>query len=152
MQNIANLANWIQAGAAVCIVVFTAWTLRVLRDYANDTNRIANDSASQTDRAQMPFLTITREDGDGGWVVENQGFGPALNAAYTFSKDGKRLQRCLPSLGPGGCSKVHVHNDFGTTIGEKQSFDIEYESLSGKRYGTVVKMLEGSMLSQFTQL
>lgn len=64
---ISVIPDWVQAGAAVVIV-----------------------SASQTERSQMPFLTVAwwegpPNSGAGGWEIQNQGVGPALNVRFTFS-------------------------------------------------------------------
>ena len=151
---LAALPDWIQALAAVGIVVLTTWTLKVLRGYARDTKRLADDSASQTERAQMPFLAVARKDGDGPYVVANQGFGPAINVLYrgyrgVAENEGKSTGS-LFSLAPGGHS--HDFNLIGTTFQCGKALEIEYESLSGKKYRTVVTLAEGTMHTTFEKL
>ena len=79
----ADLPSWIQALAALSLVILTFLTLIVLRKYAADTKKIANISASQTESSQMPFLAVVMRpetyNSSGGWGIENQGFGPAIN-------------------------------------------------------------------------
>src|ERR1700691_4938370 len=123
----------IQAAAAVCLVILTAWTLKVLREYAADTKRIANDSASQAERSQKPFLAIVRTDR--GYSIQNQGYGPAVNIVYRgFGNNAVPFTASVPSLAPGGLHPVH--NEFGITFQQHREFSIEYESLSGQRYRT----------------
>ena len=84
---LANLPGWIQTLAAVSIVILTLLTLIVLRRYAADTKTIADASASQTENCQMPFLAVAMTEGTpagpGGWIIQNQGFGPAINISYS---------------------------------------------------------------------
>jgi hypothetical protein len=107
---LGTLPNWIQALAAVFLVGLTGWTLKVLRGYAEDTNSLARDtaslardSASQLDSAQMPFLAVASKPPEpggrtGGFVIENQGLGPALNVVCTFF-DSANVPRSIPSRG-----------------------------------------------------
>jgi hypothetical protein len=82
-----NLPNWIQALAAMSIVGLTLVTLIVLKHYAADTKTIARASVSQLETSQMPFLAVIMRPNtthsNGGWGVENQGFGPAINVTYS---------------------------------------------------------------------
>jgi len=67
------------------MVFITGATLCVLWGYARDTKRIADDSATQVERAQMPFLALgmrERDESSPGWILENQGFGPAINIVF----------------------------------------------------------------------
>ena len=79
-----NLPNWIEAVAALGMLVLTYLTLVVLKDYADDTKTIAKSSASQFENTQMPFLVVAPKP-QNGWVIENQGFGPAINATLADS-------------------------------------------------------------------
>ena len=137
---LGTLPEWIQAFAALGIVVLTAWTLRVLRAYASDTNRLANHSALQIENAQIPFLAITRNaSGQGEWVVANQGFGPALNPTYHgFTKDGKpEPSNPLHTIAPR--EVVSFAHPF---IRATRDFVIDYESLSGQKYRSTVRTAE----------
>src|SRR6476659_8139428 len=88
------LPNWVQAGAAVALVVLTAATLWVLKRYADDTGTIAKASAAQTENSQMPILVLIRHTiimpnyKKDEWSIQNQGFGPALNIRFTGCDDG----------------------------------------------------------------
>jgi hypothetical protein len=104
---IAALPNWIQALDAICLVILTLLTLIILRGYAADTKTIADTSVSQTENSQMPFLAVAMREGDGnaqgGWTVENQGFGPALNIGFSDYREGRRHMRPISSQGMSFC-------------------------------------------------
>jgi hypothetical protein len=55
---LANLTNWIQAVAAVAIVILTGLTLYVLYGYAADTKKIAKASVEQNILTHRPKLII----------------------------------------------------------------------------------------------
>lgn len=150
---VINLPNWIEAFAALGIVVLTYLTLIVLKDYAADTKTIAKASASQLENAQMPFLAVVQKprtpDFLGGWVIENQGFGPAINANWSYTQGGQFI-RPLPALAP---RAIHnVQNEFPQLVGNQLGVSIDYESLSGARYQTLVRWgTEGSPVIQFSR-
>jgi hypothetical protein len=100
----------IQAGAAIAIVILTAWTLKVLRDYAADTKKIASASVKQIENSQMPFLAAVQVL-NVGWVIRNQGFGPAINILYTGgdNRDRNRMMATEP-LGAGEERPLHKYN------------------------------------------
>jgi hypothetical protein len=125
-----NLPNWIEALAALGLLALTYLTLVVLKDYAADTKLIARASGSQLEAAQMPFLVVVPHN---GWVIENQGFGPAINATLTDAQTGRVIQP-LPALAPGGTHDVQ--NEFPQLHGKPLSID--YESLSGLKYQTLI--------------
>jgi len=159
---ILNWQNWIQsvaalmgALAAIGLVVLTFLTLLVLRDYAADTKRIANDSSSQVERSQMPFLALIWKRNETGrteysWYLQNQGFGPALNISRTshFTDKTSSMSWVAP-LAPKA-----DHNIDGITGGQIRAheFRAEYESLSGKKYRTTVKWADEQMFTQFDVL
>jgi hypothetical protein len=132
---LANGPVWIQAFAAVGIVILTFLTLIVLRGYAADTKKIAQASVTQTENSQMPFLVIALQPGSPsqsqGWGIENQGFGPAIN--ITFIVGNTRWSK--PPLAKGG--KHYVHNEVSQAVGG-EGIEIQYESLSGMRYRTTI--------------
>lgn len=133
---LVDLPNWIQAAAAGCIVALTGWTLKVLREYARDTKRIADDSSSQAERAQMPYLTVL--EAPEGYVMHNQGFGPALNIRYRGHHDNVERRGSAQGLAVGGTTLVH--NEYTETMNAHGEFEIEYQSLSGKGYRTVIAL------------
>jgi len=132
---ISDWPNWIQALSALAIVVLTSLTLVVLRRYAADTKRIANDSSSQVERSQMPFLALIWKRNQTGrdeysWYLQNQGSGPALNIYRTSHYNDK-------TSGMVGVSPLAPKADYnidgitGRQIKE-HDFKTEYESLSGR--------------------
>ncbi len=144
---LAILPNWIQAIAAVCLVALTGLTLIVLRKYAADTKTIADASASQNEHSQMPFLAVAAGDvGGAGWGIYNQGFGPAINISYSRYDRGYREMQPIAPLAPGG--RHTVHNEYVGAIG--RVFEINYESLSGLRYSTLITWDEtGAAVTKF---
>jgi hypothetical protein len=146
-----GIPNWIQAIAAMGIVALTLLTLIVLKKYASDTKTIANASISQLENSQMPFLAIvmrrsTRES-DGGWGIQNQGFGPAVNVSYSgHGREASHTQSVEP-LAKGATEAVHA--DIADAFSLKRPVVIEYESLSGLKYRTIVTMVDNVMQTQF---
>jgi hypothetical protein len=152
--DISMWPNWIQAGAAVALVLLTLATLRVLKRYAHDTATIAGVSASQTENSQMPFLTVTWTEPDppiaAGWEIHNQGFGPALNVRFSiYSNEGVERWRSIADIAKGASRsdfhdqiRLHIHqNDTNN-----RTFTIKYSSLSGRAYRTTVERLPNKEL------
>lgn len=151
-----DLPSWIQAIAAVCIVGLTLATLLVLRDYAADTKKIANVSVSQTENSQVPFLAVIMREfqtgNPGGWGIENQGFGPAVNVRYSsHARDNPALETTAIEPIPQG-RIVSLHQDIADAFNTNQVFVIEYESLSGVRYRSRIEMIENEMRTAFQRL
>lgn len=100
-----NIPEWIEALAAVAIVVLTLLTLLVLRDYAADTKTIAKVSLSQAEDMQKPFLVLLSKPQElnrhgGGWALENQGFGPAINIRHSDPEEmSSSGEMSVPSVG-----------------------------------------------------
>jgi hypothetical protein len=146
-----DLPSWTQAISAACIAALTFLTLIVLRRYAADTKTIANVSASQTENSQMPFLAVvmrqeTRDSG-GGWGIENQGFGPAINVSYSSSDQSDAASTWVEPIANGNI--VAAHADIADAFALKRRFLIHYESLSGAKYRTTVTMTNNVMQTQF---
>ncbi len=145
---ISNLPNWIQAIAAVALVALTLATLLVLYKYAADTKRIADISASQTENSQMPLLIVAMRENAGGWVMENQGFGPALNILYSvYDQGGQKSMRSTPPMGRGAI-RENLHQTIAATLG-RHKFEMKYELLSGLEYRTEVEIVDGATQTQF---
>ncbi len=141
----------IQAVAAVFIVGLTGLTLIVLKQYADDTKTIARVSVSQLESLHLPFLAVRQEENVphqiGGWVLENQGSGPAINISYRYHHNGQEIVRQLQSLGPR--TPRSVQNDFANAVGSQAGFNIRYESLSGSEYCTLIEWENGVMRIRF---
>lgn len=134
-----NLPTWIQAGADVLLAFVTTWTLIVLRDYARDNKKIAENSSAQIENSQMPFVTIIlrSEPGPTPWAIKNQGFAPALNI-YRSRSDGsdkKPMMQWTTPLAPG--EEAHVSQGDANLMQSSDGFIVEYESLSGRKFRTV---------------
>jgi hypothetical protein len=144
---LANLPIWIQTAAAAAIVGLTWWTILILKDYAADTKTIAKSSLAQVENAQRPFLVLLPKPQElgrhgGGWAIENQGFGPAINIRHSDPGGGGEFRENVRALGQGAYIIVE---GFNIDVMRNHDFTAEYESLSGRRYRTVVTWPNGVM-------
>lgn len=141
---------WIEAISSVCLTLLTAFTLKVLWQYATDTKTIANASVMQFENSQMPFLTITQKSLGGGqveadgWVVENQGFGPAVNIRLKYRTEDIQI----PPLAAGG---VWVFYSFETIRKSEIPMELSYQSLSSSEYRTAIAWHNKSMKIRFNR-
>jgi hypothetical protein len=148
---LVNFPNWIEALAAVAIVVLTYLTLIVLKEYAADTKTIAGVSVSQTENAQKPFLALVFKTENvvqrfpGGWALENQGFGTALNIRHSEPRGNAGWVYATPLAK----DNSHVLGTFDIDVMRNHGFAAEYESLSGTKYCTVVAWQDGLMRTTF---
>jgi hypothetical protein len=155
-----NWAGWLQAIAAFIIVYFTGRSLMVLKGYAEDTKTIATASVHQADisvqqieNAQKPFVAlILKPEGitayfPGGWVIENQGFGPALNLRYSHPLDPSVFDYNPSVLDKG---QYHYMPRFVIDQMRSHEFKVEYQSLSGTKYRTLVVWVDGEMRTTFS--
>ncbi|HTR24766.1 MAG TPA: hypothetical protein VMI10_12345 [Terriglobales bacterium] len=108
----------------------------------------------QIDNAQMPFLAVRQQEqlvGQiGGWVLENQGFGPALNILCSYRQNQQDVRFQMYSLGPQ--TPRSLGNHFANAQGTPEGFKIEYGSVSGKKYETLIIWEAGEMKTQFKKL
>ena len=146
LLDISNLSASLQAGAAIALVILTGWTLVVLRRYAADTATIAKVSASQTENSQMPFLAVARMQH--GWVIKNQGFGPAINVLYSGGDYGDRA-RMMSTESLGASDEIPLQNVIANAFARWNQFDLEYQSLSGRTYKTTITMNDNQLGVQF---
>jgi|HubBroStandDraft_6_1064221.scaffolds.fasta_scaffold669100_2 hypothetical protein len=148
-----NWAGWFQAVAAFAIVYFTGRSLIVLKGYAEDTKKIAKASAEQVENTQKPFVGLVLKPENivqrfpGGWVIENQGFGPALNLKHTHGFDPTVFDYTAPVLGK---DQFHHLDRINIETARNHEFKIEYESLSGKKYRTSIVWVDGEMRTTFS--
>jgi hypothetical protein len=134
---IEAFAALVAALAAVGVTRLTYLTLIVLKEYAADTKTIAKASASQTETSQIPFLAMAPSlVGAAEWGMCNQGFGPAINISYSRYDRGQRLMQPVPPLAIG--ERHNVHNHYMQAVGNALGFEIQYESLSGLKYRTLI--------------
>jgi hypothetical protein len=151
---LVNLPNWIEAVAAFAVAVLTLLTLIVLKGYAADTKTIANASVSQTENAQKPFLALVSKPENvvqrfpGGWALENQGFGTALNIRHSEPRGNAGWVYVTPLAK----DTFHVLDTFDIGVMLNHGFTAEYESLSGAKYRTVVAWQDGVMRTTFSRL
>jgi hypothetical protein len=149
MNALACIQTICSAGA----LILAAWSVLILRKYAFDTTKIADASVSQLEQSQTPFVTpVMRLDPpDDGWGLENQGFGPAINGQLSFVQHGPQIHP-LPCLAP-GARFTGIHSLFHTLVGNQGGVEIQYESLSGRKYRTFVTWgATGSMQVRFDKL
>ena len=132
------------AVATVVLAGATVWTLRVLIGYASDTKKIAKNSFEQIESSLKPLVALVeRKPGhDSNWSIKNVGKGPALNIRYTrYVGDDKPPQWCSP-LPLALLARYNVRNE-DVAFAERDGFIVEYESLSGRKYRTVVRKVDG---------
>jgi len=148
---LSELPNWVQALAAAGLVVMTFLTLIVLKRYAADTKTIAENSSRQVESSQMPFIALVqREPGhSSNWAIKNQGFGPAINIQYTrFVREKEPpLSQWVTPLAPS--EQYSVENK---DVAIEGGFKVDYESLSGKKYRTIVARANGKLKQTFQRL
>ena len=147
------MPEWIQAIAAIVVVVLTFLTLIVLRKYAADTKTIARASVVQIENAQTPFLALVRTRDRFGqpaeWVIENQGTGPAINVTVALLQSGSGVLS-VPPIAPKAMSDVH--STIANSVVGKKAMQFDYEALSGSKYRTVITW-EGEIIrTQFVDL
>jgi hypothetical protein len=149
-----NLPNWVQALSALAVAVLTLLTLIVLKRYAADTKTIANASVLQTENAQKPFLVLLLKpqvvgQHGGGWALENQGFGPAMNIRHSDAGGSGHFKENARALARDDYFFLEA---FNIDVMRNQVFTAEYESLSGAKYRTVVAWQDGVMRTTFSRL
>lgn len=144
----------IQTITQVVLAIATVATLIVLIGYAKDTKKIAKNSFQQIESSLQPFVALVeREPGhSSNWSIKNIGKGPALNIRYSrYQADDKPPQWCSPSpLAP-----LEFYNGVDNRDAEfaekKDGFIVEYESLSGRKYRTTVRQVEGVKRQHFSE-
>lgn len=132
-------------------VILTGVTLIVLCVYAYDTRRIAKTSVAQAENSQEPFLVLLVEPPQlgqhgGGWALENQGFGPAINIRHSDVGAGGQFRENVRALAK---SDFLFLEGFNNDVWQNHTFVAEYEPLSGKKYRTVVEWRDGVMRTKF---
>ncbi|HTA24594.1 MAG TPA: hypothetical protein VK763_13765 [Terriglobales bacterium] len=149
---LANLPNWIQSLAAVGLVFLTFWTLKVLRGYATDTATIAKSGIEQIEKMDRPFVALLQKPAEhllhgGGWAIENLGKGAAINIRHTVltGEAGLWVETVSP-LAVGAFSWLPA---FNIEVMRNFVFTIECDSLTGKRYRTVIDWPDGAMRTHF---
>jgi hypothetical protein len=121
--------NCIQAIAAVTMVILSGATLVILYGYARDTKTIAEKSVEQVENAQMPFLALVSKEADvrphitGGWVLENQGSGAALNIRHSEPQGNDGWVENVPPLAVGEFRPLR--GGLNVTVMRQRVFTIE---------------------------
>jgi len=151
---LSNIPNWIQAGAAAILTGVTIWTLIVLIGYAGDTKTLAKNSAAQIELNQMPFVAlvwVTTPNLGPHWAIQNLGFGPAINVYYSGWRNEKlNLPTAAPPL---GVQNLHpISNNSAEISRSALGFTIEYESLAGKKFRTVVTSVGEKQSTKFERI
>ncbi len=96
-------------------------------------------------------LSCRKEQMPGGWVLEIQGFGPAMNIRYSDYTDGNKNMEPIAPLGKGD-RRTNLHNQISQALARPSSFEAEYESLPGLKYGTTVQRAGNSVQTGFYKL
>lgn len=114
-----NALACIQAICSAGALILTGWSVLILREYAADTKKIAEASVSQLEHSQTPFVVMQRNE---GWLLENQGFGPAINGQLSFVQHGPQVH-ALPCLASGTRFRG-VHNLLAPLVGNQGGIGI----------------------------
>jgi hypothetical protein len=135
-------------------------TLIVLCFYAWDTNRMKNEMLRNGTASRRPFLTIESESNDGfaDALLTNLGQGLALNTTWRFVAH-EQVKSVLGSS-PSGAIAVNMrtpmlwkNDQTSDTVKlmprliDKQGIRIDYEDTAGNRYWSIVKRVEGFLMT-----
>jgi hypothetical protein len=135
--------DWIVAVSGCGGVVIAGFSLAYLIKYVKVTRRQVEVSQDQLEATMRPILVVTEEKESGGITnigIRNVSSVPALNVTYqTFGEPNSPQPQRIPvftnviSLSGGRLQHFIL---FKNASGESTSFDVEYESVSGRRYRT----------------
>jgi hypothetical protein len=147
---VSDPAGWIQALAAVGMLILTGLTLGVLWGYARDTKTLANMSVTQSEDAQKPFVAVKFREPS---RFENQGNGPAINVSYEIevkdippgrhaagevpagtAETWTRKRREISPLAPS--DHVPIPQAIIESLLNGRRMVLTYESLTGRKYQT----------------
>lgn len=78
--------------------------------------------------------------------MENQGFGPAMNIRHSDLGGGGQFRENVRALAK---ADFIIFEEFDIDVMRNHVFTAEYESLSGRRYRTVVQWEDGVMRTTF---
>ncbi len=125
-------------------------TLLVLILYAYFTYLIAQISVAQLEHSQIPFLDLVNQphlEGADIWILKNQGKGPAINIRYELNlPNSPKIMQSICSLAPGD------HYEMGRGSYHEmyqRKYRAEYESISRKRYCTMIEWQNGEKKTTF---
>jgi hypothetical protein len=124
--------------------------------YVRATNQLVRSALNQTENTQRPFLALTLKEpevGDHhlprGWGLENQGYGPAMNIRHSepAGNDG-----WVENVNPIKGGDFALVRNFDPGVMQHHAFTVEYESLSGTKYQTIVQWREGIKQTLFVKI
>lgn len=92
---------------------------------------------------RVPPATMLRISEAGNFLIINIGTGPALNITVDFGPvpepaTANRYARKIPFIAPG--ARVEAPIGFGNNLGDDYKFTARYESLSGRKYLTELRL------------
>jgi hypothetical protein len=145
----------VQTTTQVVLTLATVGTLIVLIGYARDTKIIAKNSNEQVENSLIPFVALIEKEAGRGyssnWAIKNLGKGPALNIRYSrCGVDDKLEMQMIMPLAPGEPYDAIANADENFTT--KSGFTVEYQSLSGKKYRTTVRRVNGERQHVFEKI
>lgn len=143
----------IQTITQVVLTAATVATFIVLIFYARDTRKIAKNSFEQIESSLKPFVALVeREPGHSSkWSIKNLGKGAALNIRYSrhIANDKPPQWAAPPPLAP--LESYNVDNR-DVEFAEKDGFIVEYESLSSRKYSTIVRRVGDTRKHFFNEM
>jgi hypothetical protein len=138
------ITDWIVAGSGFGGVVIAGFSLAYLIKYVEATRRQVEVSQNQLEATMQPIVVVTEEKESGGITsigIRNVSSVPALNVTYqTYGELNSPQSQRIPvftnvmSLSGGRLQHFIIFKQLSR---ESTSFDVEYESVSGRRYRTI---------------
>jgi hypothetical protein len=144
----------IQALASAVAAIFAIAGFIVLVIYAYDTRTIAIATSVQAKDKVMPFLALTlvsteQDENTTKWMVQNQGFGPAINVKHWLLDRLTPTQR--PTIMQGKDALICINDgEYGRCFAESlkgnSGFRIEYESIAGEHLRSTFKIVDSQQV------
>jgi hypothetical protein len=146
----------LQAIGAIVGASFAVLGFVVLVIYARDTSKIADSARLQSKDNVIPFLSLAqltaKEEVSGRpylqWVIENQGFGPAIKVSHELFMG--RTIRHRPTIMQGttavicNCDTPDAENFLRRL--RTDGFTVEYESIAGERLRSTFRILSADIV------
>jgi hypothetical protein len=162
-------SGWAQVYVDLGLAMLTLLTLVVLCIYAWDTHHIASISMEQFKNSQTPFLALIKKDvrddrrnettarflppTNSSWFVENQGNSAALNINFQceyYLRGRENSGSCFLRLNP-IAPDGNVRLKEPSCAEDVSTCRIYYESLDGRKFRTIVRLIDGKLESEFAK-